>query len=85
MEVKLSKEIQQEFSKAFKNAKFEKTTSSVNDYDYVVTLTLISGHTMFIDSNKKTISLVTGTEDRDGSYTIANGSDFFDILEKATK
>ena len=81
------KETQQEILNAFKNSKFEKATGPENDYDYSLNIIVNSSHRMFLDSTNKTVTVMdnTGTDNISDYYTIVNGSDFFDILEKSTK
>lgn len=85
--VELSKESQQEIAKAFANVKFEKAISPDNDYDYSLNIIVNSSHRMFLDSTNQTLTVMdgTGTENASDYYTIVDGSDFFNILEKTTK
>lgn len=81
-EFKISEEAQREVLKAFENAKFEKITSlNPVDYDYRITISLNRGYPMYLDSTKKSLTLIDTKE----NYTIINETDLFDILKKATK
>ncbi|WP_196426683.1 hypothetical protein [Lysinibacillus cavernae] len=80
-EIDISNEIQQKLIKAFQNAKFEKTTVNPIDYDYRINITLNTGYAMWLDSAKKTLTIISKNE----HYVIVNDNDFFSILEKATK
>ncbi|QDQ02421.1 hypothetical protein FOH38_19175 [Lysinibacillus fusiformis] len=79
--IEIPEETQHELIKAFKNAKFEKTTVSLIDYNYRINIALNTGYAMFLDSDEKLLTISNTKE----NYAIANDSDFFSILEKATK
>lgn len=84
LDIEIPEEIQQELIKAFKNAKFEEKTIDPSEYDYRIRITLNRGYPMYLISDKKSLTLVNpdGTFEH---YEIVNESDFFSILEKATK
>ncbi|MEK5331922.1 hypothetical protein [Lysinibacillus sp. FSL W8-0992] len=81
VEIKLPEETQQQLIEAFKNAKFGNVTTTWLDYDYRINITLNTGHAMFLDSQNKSLTVISTKE----TYTISNDSDFFTILKKATE
>ncbi|WP_374966199.1 hypothetical protein [Lysinibacillus sp. RS5] len=84
-EIEIPEKTQQELIKAFQNAKFKKTTINTTNYDYRITITLNAGYSMYLDSDKKILSIISTDGSADKKYAIVNDSDFFSILEKATK
>ncbi|MGA3600846.1 hypothetical protein [Lysinibacillus agricola] len=84
-EIEIPEKTQQELIKAFQKAKFKKTTINSSNYDYRITITLNAGYSMYLDSDKKILSIISTDGSADKKYTIVNDSDFFSILEKATK
>lgn len=80
-QIEIPEETQKRLIQAFQKAKFDKTTLNPVDYDYRITISLNTGYTMYLVSDKKSLT-VTSTDE---NYAIVNDSDFFNILEKATK
>lgn len=80
-QIEIPEETQKGLIQAFQKAKFDKTTLNPVDYDYRITISLNTGYTMYLVSDKKSLT-VTSTDE---NYAIVNDSDFFSILEKATK
>jgi len=80
-EIEIPEKTQQELTKAFQKAKFKKTTINSSNYDYRITITLNAGYSMYLDSDKKSLTIISTNQ----NYAIVNDSDFFSILEKATK
>jgi len=80
-EIEIPEKTQQELTKAFQKAKFKKTTINSSNYDYRITITLNAGYSMYLDSDKKSLTIINTNQ----NYAIVNDSDFFSILEKATK
>lgn len=80
-QIEIPEETQKRLIQAFQKAKFDKTTLNPVDYDYRITISLNTGYTMYLVSDKKSLT-VTITDE---NYAIFNDSDFFSILEKATK
>jgi isocitrate dehydrogenase len=80
-QIEIPEETQQKLIQAFQNAKFDKTTINPVDYDYRITISLNTGYTMYLVSDKKSLNLLSNHE----NYAIVNDNDFFSILEKATK
>lgn len=72
VEIKLPEETQQQLIEAFKNAKFGNVTTTWLDYDYRINITLNTGHAMFLDSQNKSLTVISTKE----TYTISNDSDF---------
>lgn len=82
--IEIPEETQQELIGVFKNAKFKKVKVVSGDYDYHINITLNTGFPMFVASDEKLLNIIRP----DGQfeyYVILNDSDFFSILEKATK
>lgn len=82
--IEIPKETQQELIGAFKNAKFKRVKVTLGDYDYRINITFNTGYPMYVASDEKLLTIIR----HDGQleyYTISNDSDFFSILEKATK
>ncbi|WP_107951567.1 hypothetical protein [Lysinibacillus parviboronicapiens] len=79
--IEIPEETQKKLIQAFQNAKFDKTTINPVDYDYRITISLNTGYTMYLVSDKKSLNLLSNHE----NYAIVNDNDFFSILEKATK
>lgn len=80
--IKLTDKTQQELIKAFEKSRFKKDDSVIISNDYRMKITLNRGYVMYLDMNKKGISV----EDVDGSseeYVIEDGQVFFSVLEKA--
>lgn len=76
--IELSEEAQQELINIFENAQFEKDPLTVIDYDYWIKITLNTGYTMFVDSDKNFFHF-----DKEGAYyTMPNGEEFFNVIEK---
>ena len=85
-EIEIPEKTQQELTKAFQKAKFKKTTINSSNYDYRITITLNAGYSMYLDSDKKSLTIIrTNQDSTNKNYAIVNDSDFFSILEKATK
>jgi len=80
-QIEIPEETQKKLIQAFQNAKFDKTTINPIDYDYRITISLNTDYTMYLVLDKKSLT-VTSTH---VNYAIVNNSDFFSILEKATK
>jgi uncharacterized protein YxeA len=80
-QIEIPEETQKRLIQAFQNAKFDTTTINPVDYDYRITISLNTGYTMYLVSDKRSLT-VTSTEE---NFTIVNDNDFFSILEKATK
>ena len=80
-DIKLPKETQKELIESFKNAKFEKASVSLLDYDYRINFTLNTGYAIFLDSHNKSLTVISTKED----YRISNDSNFFTILKKTTQ
>jgi len=80
-QIEIPEETQKRLIQAFQKAQFDKTTLNPVDYDYRITISLNTGYTMYLVSDKKSLT-VTITDE---NYAIVNDSDFFSILEKATK
>jgi len=79
-QIEIPEETQKQLIQAFQNAKFDKTTINPIDYDYRITISLKTGYTMYLVSDKKSLNLISNHE----NYAIVNDNDFFSILEKAT-
>ncbi|GAA3347171.1 hypothetical protein [Lysinibacillus fusiformis] len=79
--IKIPEETQKRLLQAFQNAKFDKATINPVDYDYRITISLNTGYTMYLVSEKRSLT-VNRTEE---NYTMVNDNDFFSILEKVTK
>jgi len=79
--IEIPEKTQRELITAFQNAKFKKTTINAINYDYRITIALNTGYSMYLDSDEKSLTIISTNKD----YTIVNDSDFFSILEKATK
>lgn len=80
-QIEIPEETQKKLIQAFQNAKFDKTTINPVDYDYRITISLNTGYTMYLVSDKKSLNLISNHE----NYAIVNDNDFFSILEKTTK
>jgi len=83
-DIEIPEETQHDLIKAFENARFEKGTIDVGDYDYQIIISLNTGYPMYLISDKKSLTIIK----HDGQfehYSIVNDNDFFSILEKATK
>lgn len=80
-QIEIPEETQKKLIQAFQNAKFDKTTINPIEYDFRIAITLNTDYTMYLVSDKKSLT-VTSTHE---NYAIVNDSDFFNILEKATK
>ncbi|MFB7158782.1 MULTISPECIES: hypothetical protein [unclassified Lysinibacillus] len=80
-EIEIPEKTKRELIKAFQNAKFKKTTINAFNYDYRITIALNTGYAMYLDSDEKSLTIISTNKD----YAIVNDSDFFSILEKATK
>ncbi|WDV08800.1 MULTISPECIES: hypothetical protein [Lysinibacillus] len=79
--IEIPEETQKKLIQAFQNAKFAKTTIDPIEYDYRITISLNTGYTMYLISDKKSLHIVNNRE----NYAIVNDSDFFSILVNATK
>ncbi|WP_419962269.1 hypothetical protein [Psychrobacillus sp. BM2] len=79
--IEIPEETQQALIEAIKNAKFKRGTDGLIDYDYRVNITLNTGYTMWVDSDKQLLSVI----DMHEYYTIENDSDFFEILKNAAE
>lgn len=85
-EIEIPEKTQQELIKAFQKAKFKKTSINATEYDYRITMTLNAGYAMFLDSDKKSLTILSTNPDiPNKDYAIVNDNDFFSILGKATK
>ncbi len=80
-QIEIPEETQKRLLQAFENAKFDKATINPVDYNYRITISLNTGYTMYLVSDKRSLT-VNSTEE---NYTIVNDNDFFSMLEKATK
>lgn len=80
-QIEIPEETQKKLIQAFQNAKFAKKTIEPIPYDYRITISLNTGYTMYLISDKKTLFLVNNRE----NYAIVNDSDFFSILINSTK
>lgn len=72
-QIEIPEETQKRLIQAFQKAKFDKTTLNPVDYDYRITISLNTGYTMYLVSDKKSLT-VTSTDE---NYAIVNDSDFF--------
>lgn len=82
--IEIPEETQQKLIGAFKNATFKKVRVSLGDYDYRINITFNTGYPMYVASDEKLLTIIK----HDGQleyYTLLNASEFFSILEKATK
>ncbi|MGE7988911.1 hypothetical protein [Lysinibacillus fusiformis] len=80
-QIEIPEETQKRLLQAFENAKFDKATINPVDYNYRITISLNTGYTMYLVSDKRSLT-VNSTEE---NYTIVNDNDFFSMLEKVTK
>ncbi|MFJ7700351.1 hypothetical protein [Lysinibacillus fusiformis] len=80
-QIEIPEETQKRLLQAFENAKFDKATINPVDYNYRITISLNTGYTMYLVSDKRSLT-VNSTEE---NYTIVNDNNFFSMLEKATK
>ncbi|WP_445480592.1 hypothetical protein ACULLL_10770 [Lysinibacillus irui] len=79
--IEIPEETQKKLIQAFQNAKFAETTIEPIEYDYRITISLNTGYTMYLISDKKSLLIVNNRE----NYVIVNDKDFFSILVNATK
>ncbi|WP_431810998.1 hypothetical protein [Lysinibacillus sp. FW12] len=79
--IEIPEETQKKLIQAFQNAKFAKSTIDPTEYDYRITISLNTGYTMYLISDKKSLHIVNNRE----NYAIVNDSDFFSILVNTTK
>lgn len=80
-QIEIPEETQKKLIQAFQNAKFAKTTIKPSEYDYRITISLNTGYTMYLISDKKSLHIVNNRD----NYVIVNDNDFFSILVNATK
>ncbi|WP_418302628.1 hypothetical protein [Lysinibacillus fusiformis] len=80
-QIEIPEETQKRLLQAFENAKFDKATINPVDYNYRITISLNTGYTMYLVSDKRSLT-ANSTEE---NYTIVNDNDFFSMLEKVTK
>jgi len=76
--IKLTDETQQELIKAFEKSKFKKVDSGITK-DYLMKITLNRGYVMYLDINKKGITVDDGYS---SNYLFKDDKGFFSILEK---
>lgn len=71
--IEIPEETQQKLIQAFQNAKFAETTIEPVEYDYRITISLNTGYTMYLISDKKSLHIVNNRE----NYAIVNDNGFF--------
>lgn len=83
-DIEIPEETQHDLIKAFENARFEKGTIDVGDYDYRIIISLNTGYPMYLISDKKSLTIIKHDWQFE-HYSIVNDNDFFSILQKATE
>ena len=81
--IELTDKTQQELIKAFEKSKFKKDNSVLISNDYRMKITLNRGYVMYLDMNKKGISVENTSDTSYKKYLFKDGKEFFSILKKA--
>lgn len=83
--IELTEKTQQELIKAFEKSKFKNVDSNSTAVanDYRMKMTLNRGYVMYLDIDKKGISVENTSDTSSKKYLFKDGKEFFSILEKA--
>lgn len=85
--IELTEKSQLELIKAFEKSKFKNVDSNSTGIanDYRMKITLNRGYVMYLDIDKKGISVENTSNTSSKKYLFKDGKEFFSILEKAAK
>ncbi|KGR76179.1 hypothetical protein [Ureibacillus sinduriensis] len=83
--IELTEKTQQELIKAFEKSKFKNVDSNSTGVanDYHMKMTLNRGYVIYLDIDKKGISVENTSDTSSKKYLFKDGKEFFSILEKA--